>query len=120
MNSAASLPCVTRTMPIIERSSMCVAGCAYARLRRQFCARRVDRAGDVAMRDGHHLPFGPKPASELLGSIDGAVTPAGTADRDGEIGFALAVVARQERPQQTGERGEEPLIARIGRDAGAD
>src|SRR5579859_4146989 len=99
MNSAASLPCVTRTMPIIGSSSMCVAVCACARLRRQVGAGRVDRAGDVAMCDGHHLSFGPEPAAELFGGIDGAMAPARTTDRDGEIGFALPVVARQQRPQ---------------------
>ena len=62
---------------------------------------------------------GSQPGRQLLRDMDRAVTPAGAADRQGEIALSLALITRQQRRQQPGQRIEEPIEARIALQIGA-
>src|SRR3546814_5236325 len=54
-----------------------------------------------------------EPGSQPFSQENRAVAPAGTADRDGEVALALALVARQQAGQHVGELAEEGLKAGV-------
>ena len=54
----------------------------------------------IAMRQLHPQPGGAELRGQPLGHIDRAMSAAGAADGDRQIGLAFLLVARQQRPQE--------------------
>ena len=76
---------------------------------------------EIAVADGaDRLALGAQPTGEPFGGIDRAVLAAGAANGDGEIAFALAIVARQKGDEQRVEPLQEGCEAGIRLDIGAD
>src|SRR3546814_4840954 len=65
------------------------------------------RAVDVAVRDAGAVPPLAQPRADPFREVDRPVLAAGTADSDGEIGLALALVARQQDGEETEQIVEE-------------
>ena len=84
-------------------------------LRRARSNAAARAALEVAVDKRHALALARQPGGEPLGDIDRAVPPAGAADGDREIAFALALVARQQRrrsgPSSAVEERREGRIA---------
>src|SRR5688572_8079599 len=112
-NSAASLPWVTNTIPIIDASLLTLS---FLRLFRP--ARHV--AGQIAMHERDRPAACSKRVRQLPGDIDRSMFSAGASDGDGEIAFALALVARQQGLDQGVERREESGERRIALDEARD
>src|SRR5579885_794469 len=81
---------------------------------------RAGGALEVAVTHAHAAPSLAEPSRQALRQIDGPVAAAGAADGDGEIAFALALEARQQRVQQPHEIPEEPGKIRVARDIAPD
>src|SRR5690348_8665438 len=67
----------------------------------------------VAMRDGNMAAFLAQPFGETLGDIDRAMAAAGAADGDGQVAFALTLVARQQRLEPAAELIEKRRKIRV-------
>src|SRR6185437_4010575 len=72
------------------------------------------------MRDGYTSAIAMEPSGETLGNIDRAMTPAGAPDGDGEVAFAFALVAWQQRLEPAAKLIEERRKIRICGDVFAD
>src|SRR6185437_12160721 len=112
-NSAASLPWVTSTIPIMRHPSQ-----RLARQRGEIRDRR-HRGRDRDARP-RRAARPAEPGGEPLGHIDRAMAAAGAADGDGEIAFALALVARQQLAEPGAELVEQGGEIGIGGDVIAD
>src|SRR3954471_5195117 len=71
---------------------------------------------EIAMEEAAMAAARIQPGGQALGEIDGAVPPAGAADRDGEVALPFALVARQERGQHIGKAIEEAGAAGVALD----
>src|SRR3954464_3279903 len=117
MNSSASRPCVTNTMPIIEVPSF--SECVRMNDRRTRSVLAAVR-NEVAMQEPAVAAARVQPRGEALGEINGAVTPAGAADGDGQVALAFALVAREQGREHVGEAVEKSRAAGIALDEFGD
>src|SRR5262245_21969143 len=109
-NSAASLPCVTRTIPIIDTSLFFLGLFRPAgNVLRQIAMNERDRAAAFSQC-----------VRQAFRNIDRSMFSAGASDGDGEIAFALALIARQQGLDQGVERGHESGQRRIALDECGD
>src|SRR5690606_3526238 len=130
-NSSANRPWVTRIMPIISGGSsrrrartghvatLPVGRCNGSRLVRPFYDFGSARP-QVAMENSGRKPALTQGFGNPLSDEHRAVSPAGAAESDVDVGLSLRRIARQQLKQQVANPGKGRRECRVALDMGAD